>query len=74
MKKAVRNEALIVKDWVEEGGKVYLLTESGKKYRYVGKHELSYLKNNMPKGRGLFVGIVLNGTKELLFDDKITSC
>ena len=74
MKQAVRNEAVMVKDWVEEENRIYLLTESGKKYRYAGRYKLTDLKRYMPKGTGLYVGIVLNGTKELLVDDKISRC
>ena len=74
MKQAVRGEALMVKEWKEEGGKIYLHAENGKKYRYVGRHKLSHLKKHMPKGTGLYVGIVLNGTKEILVDDQISLC
>lgn len=74
MTQAVRYEAVIVKDWVAEGNKIYLLTESGKKYRYAGPRKVDQIKMDMPKGTGLYVGIVLNGKRELLVDDKISRC
>ena len=69
MKQDVRNEFIKVEKWIEENNKVYLLSKTGKRYRYVGCYNFKQISDRFPKGT--FIN-VQSTSKGILSDDQIS--
>ena len=74
MKELIRNEIVMVKKWVREDGKIFLHTQNGHKYRYVGKYDLNELDKRAPKDTGLYIKLVFHKKRWILFDNGIIWC
>ena len=74
MEKEIRTGVITVKGWEEEEQKIYLLTHNGKRYRYVGKYDISQIKEMFPVDKALIIKPVFTGNNEILFDCSISSC
>ena len=69
MENIKRNELIKVEKWVMENDKVYLVTKTGKKYRYVGRHNFQYMRERFPKDTFLSVR---SSSAGILSDDQIS--
>ena len=74
MSEAIRSKVETVKKWEEEGGKIYLLTQSGEKYRYVGRYDVCQISQIFPENMAIMVRPVFAGNRTILFDHSISSC
>lgn len=69
MQQGMRNEFIKVERWVKENDKIYLLTGTGKRYRYAGRYTLHEISDRFPKGTFINVKSTAN---RILSDDQIS--